>query len=312
MARILGKVGKLIVAPLLLVASAWYIWTQFHWEDITPLLVEVRSGLLILGCGTLYIVYLFIRTCRWLVMVRSSNRAVRFSELYLPTAVLLSFSLVTPAQLGEAFKVEVLKRRGLLSRVEGIGSFIIERLADVIVVLILALVSGPTAIPFMNAKEWYLALGTGIALTIGLLIILIQYKRDSEFGRWLELFRSTIRAPMLLPKILLLTLLSWLVVAWLWQVAMVSIGVHLGIFQTVAVMTLSTLGAFASFIPGGVGVSEIMIAEILPLFGVDAAQAQAGAIVMRLAAVIWMGIGILHIGYWWFFSKMRSGHDSSD
>ena len=63
-------------------------------------------------------------------------------------------------------------------------------------------------------------------------------------------------------------------------------------------VTVVTLAAILSFIPGGLGVSEAGSAQILMKFGQSAATAQAGAILIRSYGMLVVLLGLAHLGVW--------------
>ncbi|MGR8978613.1 MAG: lysylphosphatidylglycerol synthase transmembrane domain-containing protein [Gammaproteobacteria bacterium] len=301
------RLVKIATAILILAISAWYMWTHFDWNAIGGLLVKTRLDWFLIGCSLIYIAYLCVRTLRWVVMIRDVNPNVHFADLYLPIAILVSLAIITPGQIGEALKVGVLARRGILGKTAGLGSFLIERILDLFVVLVFAAVSlQATRLSFLQSDAYWI-LGELALLTSVALLALMFFKPAGRLGLMLDQLRLTGRKPAALVIPMILTMLSWLIVAVGWQVSFASVGIRLTTVESIAVMTLTTLGILISFIPSGVGISEMMISEILLKLGIDSPHAQAGAIVMRLMGILWLCIGLFHLFYWWLWPRLSIG-----
>jgi uncharacterized membrane protein YbhN (UPF0104 family) len=297
--RVALRLGTFAIAIPVLMVSAWYLRTYFDWVGVGQLLGQTRLDWFLIGCGLLYIAYLCVRTLRWVVMIRVANSNARFVDFYMPLAILLSISIFTPGQIGETLKVEVLKRQGLLSRTAGFGSFLIERIMDIFVVLVFAAISLlVTQLTLLQGNIYWLLGGLALLACIALLVLMF-FKPTGRLGNVLDQLRATGKTPSVLVIPMLLTIVSWLLVALGWQVAFAAVGVWLSTVETITVMTLTTLGILISFIPSGIGVSEVMISELLLTLGIDSLHAQAGALILRLMGIWWLCIGLLHLLYWW-------------
>ena len=68
-----------------------------------------RAGWLALA-GLSLLFYFGVRAARWMVMIRTVCRSIRFAGLYVITAASIALSNMTPGQAGEALKVEWLHR----------------------------------------------------------------------------------------------------------------------------------------------------------------------------------------------------------
>ena len=79
-----------------------------------------------------HFVYICVRTLRWQLVILDKNPGATFGTLYWITAIVVSLAILTPSQIGETVKVEMLKRRGFGSRLPGLGSFALERVLDIL------------------------------------------------------------------------------------------------------------------------------------------------------------------------------------
>lgn len=78
--------------------------------------------LIVAGSASI-LLYWAIRAARWQLLIRSLKMRIGFADLCMCNAVSLSFSLITPLGSGEAVKVELLKKYGMVGRYEGCTRF---------------------------------------------------------------------------------------------------------------------------------------------------------------------------------------------
>ena len=304
--RHFSKLLLALFASGLLVGSVWYLVSFFEWREAFASLRQTNFIKLVGLVLAAHIAFLYVRTWRWLIVVRVSNPTARFIDLYWITAVLLGLSIVTPGQLGEALKIELLKRRGLLDRLHGLGSFAIERILDLVVVAgmgIVGLVFGS------GLSESYPAFENG-AITLfvlGMLALSILWCIDPErfSSPWLKKVCVGSGSPVIWVKMGLLTVLSWGLVAVAWKISLDSVGVFLSLAEILLLISFVTVGTIMSFIPGGLGVAEVMTIQALMNMGVAQIAAQAGAIILRVYALMVVLIGTLHLLSWFFWSVSR-------
>jgi len=63
-------------------------------------------------------------------------------------------------------------------------------------------------------------------------------------------------------------------------------------------ISLVTLGVLLSFIPGGVGISEVLAAAALTNMGILSGTAQTGALMLRMYALMVVLFGLAHLAVW--------------
>jgi uncharacterized membrane protein YbhN (UPF0104 family) len=98
--------------------------------------------------------------------------------------------------------------------------------------------------------------------------------------------------------IIVITCVSWASVAFSWQVFLGAGGIHLDFSKAVALMSLVALINIASLVPGGLGISEAGISQLLMHFGFASAVAQAGALILRSYSLVIIALGAGHLGIW--------------
>jgi uncharacterized membrane protein YbhN (UPF0104 family) len=287
------------IGLIVFVASAWYIGQTFQWRELGQVLKNVNLACLILGGVVSLMAYWMLRTWRWHILLRRTDTHVPLLDLYLCTAVSLTFSLFTPFQSGEMLKIELLKKYGMMQRAPGYGSFVVERGLDLATVLAIACISLLTTLNILPNRAYaYWILGGLVLACLVSLIVLSKLRLKGRLQHLLDPMRQCVGD---LPTLLLVTAItcaSWAAVAFSWQVFLYSAGIHLGFAQTLALMSIVALISIASLIPGGLGISEAGIAQLLLHFGFAIAIAQAGAIVLRSVSLVAIVLSVGHLGVW--------------
>ena len=295
------------VGLTLFIASAWYIGHTFQWRELGLVLKDVNLLCLIAGGGASIMAYWLLRTLRWHVLLRRTETHVPILDLYLCTAVSLTFSLFTPLQSGEMLKIELLKKYGMLQRAPGYGSFLVERVLDLATVLAIAGISLLTTLNILPNRTYaYWLLG---GLTLSCMVGLVVLSKLQLKGRPQQLLEHMRQCVGDFPTLLLVTLItcvSWASVAFSWQVFLYSAGIHLDFAQAMALMSIVALISILSLIPGGLGISEAGTSQLLIHFGFAVAVAQAGALVLRSYSLVAIALATGHLGLWKLIRLRRS------
>lgn len=305
--RTIGKFAVASVATLVFIACAGYLVGHFHWREAFAYLLHTNFLRLIALVSIVHFAYILVRARRWQIVVRHANPDVRFAELYWITAIVVSLANVTPGQFGEAMKIELLKRRGVLGRLPGLGAFVLERIMDVMVMIAMASVG----LAFGSGlSDRYPGLATGVAVLfaggIGALWLLLRFSPGGRLSALLVQIRSGSGSPHIWVKMVVLSLLSWLLVGLGWQISLHAVDIRLSFTEILWLISLVTLGTLLSFVPGGLGVAEVLSLGALSSMGVSPIAAQAGAIILRVYGLIIIVFGLFHLAVWLLFRRLRS------
>jgi uncharacterized membrane protein YbhN (UPF0104 family) len=285
-----------LTAVILFVLCAWYVVDRFQWTRIRTVLQRTDFIRMVLLVWIAHFSYLWVRTCRWHLLVRQTNPDIAFSELYWITAITVSLAILTPAQLGEALKIELLKRRGLLDRLPGLGAYALERILDLIVIAgigVLGTLFGATQYPGLRTGAVVLG-----AIALIAFMVCLRYKVGGGSVGWRAADQSDAVSRSIWPRAILYTIASWSLVAVAWQVVLNAVGVTLSFLDICWLMALITVASVLSLIPGGLGVADVLTAEALQQTGFDAVSAQAGAVILRLYALLVVVYGLAHLAVW--------------
>ena len=286
------KLLLLLLAFIICGICVYYIINSFQWEQIWQVLKQANLFIFFVGSITTLILYWLARCLRWYVLLRDENKSVSFFRLYLYTAISVGFSTITPFQAGEALKVELLKKHDA-TRVSGYTGFAIEKILDILFILLFALI-GLNA-EFNDKFKVYIYIVVGglffFSIVFFTLVFLLPHK---QLDKLRQALKERVKVGVLV-QASLLTFISWILTAFGWYLALQSIGIYLDYHQMALLLSLTTLAGIISFVPGAVGVSEISISQILIKIGYEPSMAQAGALAIRGYALVIIGLAIIHL-----------------
>lgn len=229
---------------------------------------------------------------------------------------------ITPGKLGEVFKAVLLKEIQGIPVSRSAPVVFAERFTDLGGLLILA------SLGVWSSRQGDMALLAGLLLLI-LLFALLASRRLEDFclsllgrlgflQRLVEpLARALASARILLklrnlPGLLVLSALSWFWECWALVFAAKAFGVELALTDAVFIYSLATLAGALTFLPGGLGVTEMSLALFLSAKGMGGGSAAATTLVIRLTT-LWfaVGLGLMALFYldrrWGLGSRLWSG-----
>jgi uncharacterized membrane protein YbhN (UPF0104 family) len=273
--------------------------SHFQWRDVFAQLRGVDFVRLAIEVWIVHFAYVVVRAWRWRIAIRHANPSMSFLDFYWITAIVVSLSILTPGQFGEALKVELLKRRGLMNRLPGLGAFVLERLLDLLVVAGMGL-GGFVFGSGLAKRHANIGIGAAVLVVLALLAlyILLRFDPGGRASHWLVSMRSGTNSPGSWIAMALLTICSWALVTAGWLIVLAAVQIHLSVVGAVWLISLVTLGVLLSFIPGGVGISEVLAAAALTNMGILSGTAQTGALMLRMYALMVVLFGLAHLAVW--------------
>lgn len=290
------------VFPLVIFSlCAWYLYKQFKWHEIASLLRQANINWLVLGGGGACVSVTLLRACRWLLMVRSVHSKISFLDVYLITGIVVNLSVVTPSQLGEAFKIELLKQRVGVDRVASIGAFFVERIIDIVIVAgfgIFGLWHQDAALLGFDTRQAASILLGIMAFGIISVCLLLWLPFGGRRGSIVRRLVATCQNLSIWLGITPISIATWLCAALGWKLSLLSIGVDLSMTQVLWLMSGSALSQIFSLIPGGIGIGEIVIAKLMGPMGYDAVQSESSAIILRCITGMMILYGMMHSVIW--------------
>lgn len=300
-----SRIFTFLVASSALAACAWYLTERLQWREAFDHLLRTDFSRLIALIWAAQFAYILLRTWRWKLLLTHANAKATFLELYWITAILVSLANITPGQMGEALKIELLKRRGSVDRLPGLGAFALERILDVLCVAAM----GAIGLVFGSGlSEHYPGFKTGswilIALGLTSLYMLLRFNPGGRASHWLDQMRTGGGSPKVWIKIAILTICSWGFVGIGWQISLLEVGVDLSLAEILWLISLVTLGTILSLIPGGLGVAEVLTVVTLINMGVAPVAAQSGALIVRVYGLVIILFGLTHLILWLLYRRL--------
>jgi len=232
------------------------------------------------------------------VLLRALDHQLPFSEIYRTTVFAAGVNCLTPFQAGELLRAEMWHARGI-TRHSGYGVLVIERALDLATIILLAQLalvfdsSLRPALPIHYVLPGLLLLA-GLAAA-GFLVLRSLAVRRPAVDRWYRPLRQCASCPRALALAIVFGLAAWTAVGAGWWFAFHSTGARLGLSQSIAALSVSTLASLLTFVPAGLGVAESSVAFILGCTGVPPAMALAGALLLRLYGALPALFAVLHL-----------------
>ena len=300
----LRSIAAKCVGALVLVVCGVYIWRSFQWQQAFGLLSKADPVWFLAGGGAGILVFWIMRALRWQLLLRGMKTETRFIDLYLCSAVALSLSVFTPLQSGELIKVELLRKHGQVARLPGYSAFLLERIADLYAIIAMGMVALVFRLGSVSQGAIGLLAMLLLALPVAAYLLLHRLRPQGRLGQVVAQVQGGVGSPAVLCMVLVLTFLGWAMVALAWQACFVSLSIALGFIDMLGLLSAITLASIISFIPGGIGVAEAGVTEILIGHGIGAPLAQAGALLLRALSFVTISLGLLH----WLLLRLRPGN----
>jgi glycosyltransferase 2 family protein len=314
-------IGSLLFGLLLLfLLFRVVIGEDFDWGEVASLIRGADPAFLLLSVLAYYATFP-LRGLRWKYVLSKAGQEVKLKDateiLYLSWFV----NCLVPAKLGDLYRAYLLRGNYDASLSKTVGTVFVERIADLIVIAVLALTAGFWSFRGRSRPEIDLIFVFGFIVAISLTIMLIVLRygghRLARFlparigDYWARFHEGSTGAlsARSLPVILTITVFIWLLEgARLYFVirALALPEVGLGISASVFVALSAALLTAIPLTPAGFGFVEAGIIGVLALYGVTEEPAAAVALVDRavsIGTVIVLG-GLLYA----FSPKVRRAH----
>ncbi|WDI94389.1 lysylphosphatidylglycerol synthase transmembrane domain-containing protein [Xanthomonas campestris] len=316
-ARLRHRLDYLAAFVVLLCAGyvAALVWVD-HENGTFSRLSEVWQ-LMSLAIVPVSITYLF-RYWRWHWLLRRKGHHVPV----LPglASYLAGFALTaTPGKAGELMRIRYFARMGIPAE-RTLGVFIFERASDLLVILSLSLLAAsvfPTLGALVSVVLGFVCVLFGAAAWPALLNRLARVTEHLPGGWLRRLARFCLAAALELRSCLdlrafgqsmLAGFIAWGLTSAVFVSLCLGMGLQLNPIVALGVYPLAMLIGALSFVPGGVGTTELAIVLMLNRLGISAADAIAVAVAARLVT-LWYAIliGALAMSIAEFASRGEAG-----
>lgn len=297
-------VRKLLVC-IVLSAAFYGAWALFGGID------EVLAAAGALGFGGWAIILglsLFnyaLRFVRWDYYLRHLGCQVPAGPNI--SAYLAGFGFTTtPGKLGEAIRSVYLKPFGV-SYMQSLAAFFVERLVDLLAMIVVASLA---AYAFSNMR-WL------VAVTLLLTLALVPLVHSRRLPGWLEsratrseservssglrnlanMLGASARLLKSMPLYagFVLGLIGWFAEGYALYFVLERMGAEVPLLIAAGIYGVSILAGVVSFVPGGLGSTEVVMGSLLVLSGVEAPVAVSAVIICRVAT-LWFAV-VIGLGF---------------
>ena len=300
----MNKWKELFVATLI---STICLYFAFYKVDLNSLLSTLKSAnyLLVLGCISLFVLSMIIRSFRWR-MILSSNYTISLRFLFESIMIGYFINSILPFRLGEFGRAYALSMKSPIGTFEAFGSIILERLIEVMCLLFILII----ALNFYSADK-ILDVNQIIFLSM-LLILLAIVLFNSTFRKKIIFFleikskESSSRLSFIFYKflevckgfslfdskenkfdILITSFLIWFIFYLITILGINAIGLNLSLLEALFLLVFSSIAISIPSAPGGIGPYHAAIVFIVSnIFMYDNNQALALAILLHAVAYV--------------------------
>ncbi len=267
-------------------------------SDIETLVDHLQSAkieFILLGVFVVFI-GLIPRSFRWYLMIKELGIKVDWKPVIPIYFSGLAFGL-SPGRLGEVAKSIYLKRLVDAPIQKTAPTIIVERLLDVIAVLVISL----SAFLLIGEKHVMIIISFFILLICLFLIYkktyLIKILNKTQRIPFLGKFSNNLIAsidiifvllkPKLFIKMLILSVISWMIESLVVYFVLKAFDIDLSIIRSAFIYVTSSLVGAASFLPGGIGTTEGGFIGLLLLENIPYQEAIGPVIIIR-SITLWL------------------------
>tara|TARA_B100000029_G_scaffold387718_1_gene383769 strand:+ start:2619 stop:3560 length:942 start_codon:yes stop_codon:yes gene_type:complete len=251
---------------------------------------------------------LLLVSISWIPLIIRWNILLKQNEINIPfkksTMIWLSGSAlgVTPGQIGELLKCQILKNLFNIPRSKTAPIVFVEKFYD----LIGAVIASTLGIIVLGIDYSLIAVSICI---LGTLIFLISYRKAFDyfltkisktkfFTKYSDnlsdshrIIRHSTNQKIAFISILL-SLIYWLIISVAVYLTLLAFNIDtIGIIETIAIYTASVLVGVITFVPGGIGITEGSLTGLFVLQGVDLSLALVISVIIRIFT-LWYSVSI--------------------
>lgn len=293
------KQRKAIIISLSLIATFYLgavILAGFDEIRIAFQQIGLLGWILLLLCSFLSYITRFVR---WQGYIKLSNTSIPTTRHFL--YYLAGFALTTtPGKAGETIRSVLLRPYGV-SYPASLACFFTERFLDVMVV---ALLASLTVIAFED-YFWFVSITTAIILLLlplvrsPIIISMLTSLKDKiqrekikiSFEHLINLISSAQQylSWRLISSGMLLGIIAWSIQGLAFYFIVTTLNLELGLLAAMGIYAISLLAGAVSFIPGGVGTTEVVMGLLLTALGADTSIAVSAPLISRLST-LWFAV----------------------
>lgn len=284
----------------------WFIAVQVDPANVWAVVSHFQWPYLLLGLLSLALGYA-MRILRWCLLLRAGGAHVSAVACTGPFLGSISLNNILPMRMGDIVRVLVFPAAIGVRKTTATGSLVIERLIDVLTLLI-GLAVGLAFSNLAQLPSWLEGTAVSLAVLGATTLALIFFfsealaRRCARFSgcaesrpRWVRLlsllqdllgsFTAMSRLPVLI-VVFILSLLVWLGEAGLFWALLVGFGFNTGLEVAIVVMAITTLSTLVPSSPGYIGPFHLAAYTVMTMLGGTPEQSASFAVLSHLA--VWL------------------------
>lgn len=271
------------LGPLLLVIVVWQLEDKaLLWESIR------RANAPLLGVAiAMNAIVIHLKVVRWRALLRARGFPYPLGRTYVAVLSSLYLGMLTPGRVGDALRIQYVRREIETPYAEGIATTLMDRFCDLYVVALVAAL-GSASLASSIRDDLALAIWSAVAIALGLPLLLFVRASSDRMGgllrrvsdRWHASFEDVLRGlrglirrsalvgvPLTIAAFAINYVQGWLVAQ--------AMGIDLSYIQVAALISVTSLLGLLPISISGVGVRELFFAVVFPALGLLPAQGVA-------------------------------------
>lgn len=302
--RVIQALALLALGLLIL----YGVLRSVHPAQVGQALQRATLGWILLGAAA-YAAFIVVRAWRWQLILQASARGVRLADTMAVTAVGFAVNSVSPFKLGELVRIAAIAPRAGIGIGEAGATVVLERVLDVLALLVLAVAAAAVSGSSRGAGLWTgVILFAVVSLGIGLVAyLMVSYPdrtrrlvaalagrlparletRANDLGNSVIKGFMALRSPGRLAATGGLSLLTWLCIDLGLIAFFRAVSWQLSLPTLFLACTIFVVSQAVSITPGSVGTYEGFFLLVLSTFGAGPpALVTAAAVLGHIANVV--------------------------
>jgi uncharacterized protein (TIRG00374 family) len=289
----INKSIKIALGLIFSISLVFYLFYKIDFTSVIQTILKFNAWVLLILLAV-YIVGMGLRTSRWQLLI---GQHVHLSLLLVFKAMAIGYMInnLLPAKIGELVRMEYIKRKKGIGRGFLLGTIFIERLIDIILVLIIfvfSLVFSQTGrMVFLHNKRIFLiiviliVLSIYIMLRLRIILHLLTFLPEKlrvyleKIGRSFSDSIHFVTNSNLLIWVSLNSLFIWFLTLLSSYLILRGLNVFLPFYGYFFLVAVGVLGLVIPSTSGGIGVFHVIATGALVLLGIEPSKALAYAII---------------------------------
>lgn len=306
----MNKKLKIAIGLIISISLIIYLFYNIEFNSVKNALLTFNRNVLII-LALIYVVGIVLRSIRWQLLIKQRKTIV---GVLIFKALVIGYMVnnLLPAKVGELARVEYLKQKENIGRSYLLGSVFIERLLDIIIVIIIfvsSLLFSKTSKEVFSYNQWIIYLLAGVIILFVYFMLkpqiikwFIKFLPNKQKKRFEQIVSSFTKAINFINNKRLLSGISFLSIL-IWGLTLLSVylilwglKVTLPFYAYFFVIAAGVLGVIIPSTSGGIGVYHAISTGALLLFNVVPEKALAYSIIAHAFDFfpnIVLGLGIL-------------------